>query len=48
MIEKKDLEGFKSVPTQATTDAIILYGRVEYDVQAHFSFLRLLSRNAIR
>jgi hypothetical protein len=46
MIAKKDLEAFKSIPTAAFGDAIILQGRVEHDVEAHFSFLRLVSRNA--
>jgi len=47
MIAKKDLEAFKSIPTAAFGDAIILQGRVEDDVEAHFSFLRLVSRNAV-
>jgi len=47
MIAKKDLEAFKSIPTAAFGDAIILQGRVEHDVEAHFSFLRLVSRNAV-
>jgi hypothetical protein len=47
MIAKKDLDAFKSIPTAASGDAIILYGRVEHDVEAHFSFLRLVSHNAL-
>jgi hypothetical protein len=47
MIAKKDLDAFKSIPTAASGDAIILNGRVEHDVEAHFSFLRLVSRNAL-
>jgi hypothetical protein len=47
IIAKKDLDAFKSIPTAASGDAIILYGRVEHDVEAHFSFLRLVSRNAL-
>ena len=47
MIAKKDLDAFKSIPTAASGDAIILYGRVEHDVEAHFSFLRLVSRSAL-
>jgi len=47
MIAKKDLDSFKSIPTTGSSDAIILHGRVEHDVEAHFSFLRLVSRNAL-
>src|SRR5438874_12231110 len=47
MIAKKDLDAFKSIPTAASGDAIILNGRVEHDAAAHFSFLRLVSRNAL-
>jgi len=47
MIAKKDLDAFKSMPTATSGDAIIVHGRVEHDVEAHFSFLRLVSRNAL-
>ena len=47
MIAKKDLDAFKSIPTTASGDTIMLNGRVEKDVEAHFSFLRLISRNAL-
>jgi hypothetical protein len=46
MIAKKDLDAFKSIPTAASGDAIILNGRVEHDAAANFSFLRLISSNA--
>jgi hypothetical protein len=45
VIAKKDLDAFKSIPTAVSGDAIILCGHVEHDDQAHFSFLRLVSRN---
>jgi hypothetical protein len=48
MIAQKDLDGFKSIPTAASRDAIILHGHVEHDAQANFSFLRLMSANAPR
>ena len=47
MIAKKDLDAFKSIPTAASGDVITLTGRVEHDVEAHFSFLRLVGRNAL-
>ena len=47
MVAKPDLDAFKSMPTATFGDAIIVHGRVEHDVEAHFSFLRLVSRNAL-
>ena len=48
MIAKKDLDAFKAIPTVGSSDGIILQGHVEHDVQANFSFLRLIYSNAPR
>jgi hypothetical protein len=47
MVAKSDLATFKSLPTDSGGAEIIIYGRVEHDAQANFSFLRLVGRNAI-
>ena len=46
MVAKPDLAAFKSIPTDSSGAEITLYGRVEHDVQARFTFLRLVGRNA--
>jgi hypothetical protein len=46
MVAKPDLPAFKSIPTDSSGAEITLYGRVEHDAQAHFTFLRLVGRNA--
>jgi hypothetical protein len=46
MVSKPDLAAFKSIPTDSSGGEITLYGRVERDAQANFSFLRLVGRNA--
>ena len=46
MVAKPDLAVFKSIPTDSSGTEITLYGRVERDVQANFTFLRLVGRNA--
>ena len=46
MVAKPDLAAFKSIPTDSSGAEITLYGRVEHDAQAHFTFLRLVGRNA--
>jgi hypothetical protein len=46
MVAKADLAAFKSIPTDSSGAEITLYGRVEYDVQSKFRFLRLVGRNA--
>jgi hypothetical protein len=46
MVAKPDLAAFKSIPTDSSGTEITLYGRVEQDAQAHFTFLRLVGRNA--
>ena len=46
MVEKPDLRAFKSIPSDSSGAEIMLYGRVEHDVQANFTFLRLVGRNA--
>ena len=48
MIAKKDLDAFKAIPTAGSSDGIVLQGHVEHDVQANFSFLRLIYSNAPR
>jgi len=45
MVAKPDLNAFKSIPTDSSGTEITLYGRVEHDVQSHFTFLRLVGRN---
>jgi hypothetical protein len=46
LVAKPDLDAFKSIPTDSSGAEITLYGRVEHDVQSHFTFLRLVGRNA--
>jgi len=46
MVSKPDLGAFKSLPTDSSGGEITIYGRVEYDVQSKFRFLRLVGRNA--
>jgi len=46
MVAKPDLAAFKSIPTDSSGAEITLYGLVERDVQANFTFLRLVGRNA--
>ena len=46
MVAKPDLVAFKSIPTDSSGAEITLYGRVERDTQANFTFLRLVGRNA--
>jgi hypothetical protein len=46
MIAKPDLTAFKSLPTDSSGAEITIYGRVEHDAQANFTFLRLVGRNA--
>jgi hypothetical protein len=41
------LVAFKSIATDSSGSEVTLYGRVEHDVQAHFTFLRLVGRSAI-
>ena len=45
MVSKPDLAAFKSIPTDSSGTEITLYGRVEYDAQSKFRFLRLVGRN---
>lgn len=45
MVAKPDLAAFKSIPTNSSGTEITLYGRVEHDVQSHFTFVRLVGRN---
>lgn len=45
MIAKKDLDAFKSIPTDTSGTEITLYGIVEYDIKPNFHYLRLLGRN---
>jgi len=45
MVSKADLPAFKLLPTDSSGAEITLYGRVEYDVQSKFRFLRLVGRN---
>jgi hypothetical protein len=46
MVAKPDLTAFESIATDSSGTEITLYGRVEQDAQAHFTFLRLVGRNA--
>jgi len=46
MVSKPDLGAFKSLPMDSSDGEITIYGRVEYDVQSKFRFLRLVGRNA--
>ena len=47
MVAKKDLNAFKSLPTDSSAGEMTLYGRVEHDLQANFDFIRLVGRNAV-
>ena len=46
MVDKPDLNAFKSIPTDSSGAEITLYGRVEYDVGSKFYFVRMVGRNA--
>ena len=46
MVSKPDLKAFKSLPIDSSGAEIIIYGRVEYDVESKFRFLRLVGRTA--
>jgi hypothetical protein len=46
MVAKKDLPTFKSITTESGGTDMVLYGRVERDVEANFLFVRLLGRTA--
>jgi hypothetical protein len=46
MVAKPDLAAFKSIPKDSSGSEITLYGRIEHDTQANFTFLRLVGRNA--
>lgn len=46
MVTNKDLNAFKSLPTDSSAGEITLYGRVEQDVEANFFFVRLVGSNA--
>jgi hypothetical protein len=46
MAAKKDLPAFKSITTESGGTDMVLYGRVERDVEANFLFVRLLGRTA--
>jgi len=46
MMAKKDLPAFKSITTEPGGADIVLYGRVERDVEANLLFVRLLGRTA--
>jgi hypothetical protein len=46
MIAKKDLPAFKSITTEPGGPDMVLYGKVERDIEANFFFVRLLGRTA--
>ena len=46
MVAKPDLAAFKSIATDSSGAEITIYGRIERDVQANFTFLHLVGRNA--
>jgi hypothetical protein len=46
MVAKQDLPAFKSITTDPGRTDMVLYGRVERDVEANFPFVRLLGRTA--
>jgi hypothetical protein len=46
MIAKKDLPAFKSITTEPGGPDMVLYGRVERDIEANFFYVRLLGRTA--
>jgi len=48
MVSEKDLNAFKSIPTDSTSVAeTTVYGRVLHDADANFLFIRLVGRNTI-
>jgi hypothetical protein len=46
MVAKQDLPAFKSITTTPGGTDMVLYGRVEREVEANFLFVRLLGRRA--
>jgi hypothetical protein len=46
MVAKQDLPIFKSITTEPGESDIVLYGRVEREVEANFLFIRLFGRTA--
>jgi hypothetical protein len=46
MVAKPDSPAFKSIATDSSGAEIPLYGRIERDIGANFTFLRLVGRNA--
>ena len=46
MVAKQDLPTFKSITSEQGGTDMVLYGRVERDVEANFLFVRLLGRTA--
>jgi ligand-binding sensor domain-containing protein len=47
MVAKEDLAAFQSIPTDSTSATRqIVYGRVQYDTDYHYFFLRLFGRKA--
>lgn len=47
MIAKKDLDAFKSIPTDSSSgEEITVYGRILRDFDANFMFVQLMGRNA--
>jgi hypothetical protein len=46
MVAKQDLPAFKSITTEPGGTDMVLYGRVERDVEANLLFVRLLGRTA--
>ena len=46
MVAKQDLPAFKSITTEPGQTDMVLYGRVERDVEANSLFIRLLGRMA--
>ena len=46
MVATKDLAAFKSITTEPGGSDMVLYGKVERDIEANFLFVRLLGRTA--
>jgi hypothetical protein len=46
MIAKKDLPAFKLITTEPGGPDMVLYGKVERDIEANFFFVRLLGKTA--
>jgi hypothetical protein len=44
MIARKDLETFKSLPTESGGPEIVLYGDVQHEAESNFYFVRLFGR----